>query len=104
MTIGDDGRDIGGYLLLLIPLEVVMTSRRVVKDGNRTKQVMLAGALLALVASVKLGLELSNKEQSYYDMMGVLPTATPVSAASSECRRISSAGPAFAEKSIIPGS
>ena len=33
--IGDDGRDIMIYLLMLIPLEIIMTSTRVVKDGNR---------------------------------------------------------------------
>jgi len=73
MAIGNEGRDIGGYLLLLIPLEFIMTSTRVVKDGNRRKAVMLSGALLALVASVKIGYELVNKEPSYYDMMEVLP-------------------------------
>eukprot|EP00965_Chrysotila_dentata_P240113 6203513-Pleurochrysis_carterae.AAC.4 len=53
-----------------------MTSPRVVKDGNRRKAVALSGGLLAIVASVKIGWELMNKEQSYYDMMDVLPSAS----------------------------
>ena len=55
MAIGNEGRDIMFYLLLLIPLEFIMTSPRVVKDGNRRKSVMMSGALLALVGSVKIG-------------------------------------------------
>mmetsp|Transcript_11419 Transcript_11419/g.24418 ORF Transcript_11419/g.24418 Transcript_11419/m.24418 type:complete len:353 (-) Transcript_11419:459-1517(-) len=76
MVIGDEGRDIIFYLLLLVPLEFIMTSPRVVKDGNRRKAVALSGGLLAIVASVKIGWELMNKEQSYYDMMDVLPSAS----------------------------
>lgn len=76
MAIGDEGRDLLLMLLLLIPLEFIMTSRRVVKDGNRKKAVALAGGLLALAASAKLGLELSHKPPSYYDMLGVLPGAS----------------------------
>lgn len=75
MAIGNEGRDLLGYLLLLIPLEFLMTSPRVVKDANRRKAVMLSGGLLALVASIKLGFELMHKEPSYYDMMEVPPGA-----------------------------
>ena len=74
--IGDDGRDIVVYLLMLIPLEIIMTSTRVVKDGNRRKAVAIAGTLLALMSAVKVGWEVSNKAPSYFDMMGVLPTAS----------------------------
>ena len=76
MAIGNEGRDIIFYLLLLIPLEFIMTSPRVVKDGNRRKSVMMSGALLALVGSAKIGYELLHKEPSYYDMMGVQPRSS----------------------------
>lgn len=75
MAIGNEGRDLVCYLLLLIPLEIIMTSKRVVKDGNRKKAVALAGGVLALVASVKIGFEVLHKDRSYYDMMGVRPNA-----------------------------
>tara|TARA_B100000795_G_scaffold232670_1_gene191048 strand:+ start:417 stop:1085 length:669 start_codon:yes stop_codon:yes gene_type:complete len=74
--IGDDGRDIMIYLLMLIPLEIIMTSTRVVKDGNRRKAVAIAGTLLALMSAVKVGWEVTNKAPSYFDMMEVLPTAS----------------------------
>jgi len=38
--------------------------------------VIIAATLLALVSSCKIGLELTYKDPSYYDMMDVLPTAT----------------------------
>lgn len=76
MGIGNEGRDLVTYLLLLIPLEFIMTSTYVVQDGNRRKSVTVAGCVLAAVSSVKIGLELAHKEPSYYDMMDVLPSAT----------------------------
>eukprot|EP00966_Prymnesium_polylepis_P298752 6903929-Prymnesium_polylepis.2 len=75
MAIGNEGRDLLTYLLLLVPLEIIMTSSLVVRDGNRKKAVIIAATLLALVASCKIGLELVYKDPSYYDMMDVLPTA-----------------------------
>lgn len=78
MAIGNDGRDIVCYLLLVIPLEFIMTSRRVVTDGNRRTAVIIAGTLLALFSSVKIGLELTHKEQSYFDMMDVTPSASAI--------------------------
>jgi len=76
MAIGNEGRDLAFYLLLLLPLEFLMTSRRVVKSGNRRTAVLLAGGLLALVSSVKIGFELMHKDPSYYDMMEVIPSAS----------------------------
>ena len=70
--IGDDGRDIIVYLLMLIPLEIIMTSTRVVKDGNRRKAVAITGTLLALMSAVKVGWEVTNKAPSYFDMMEVI--------------------------------
>jgi len=76
MAIGNEGRDLLTYLVLLVPLEFIMTSAYVVRDGNRKKAVIIAATLLALVSSCKIGLELVHKEPSYYDMMDVLPTAS----------------------------
>lgn len=76
MAIGNEGRDLLTYLLLLVPLEFIMTSTLVVRDGNRKKSVLIAGTLLALFSSCKIGLELAFKEPSYYDLMDVLPTAS----------------------------
>ena len=75
-AIGNDGRVIVFYLLMLIPLEVVMTSTRIVKDGSRCKAVAVAGSLLVLMSCVKLGYEMASKERSYYDMVEVLPSAS----------------------------
>ena len=58
MAIGDDGRDLAFYLLLLPPLEFVMTSRRFTSDGSRKRAVMIAGSALALAAAAKVGYEL----------------------------------------------
>lgn len=76
MAIGNEGRDLLTYLVLLIPLEFVMTSSFIVRDGNRKKSALLAAGLLALFTSCKIGLELVYKEPSYYDLMDVLPTAS----------------------------
>jgi len=76
MAIGNEGRDLLGYLLLLVPLEWLMTSRRVVKSGDRRVAVALTGSILVLLSAAKLGYELLNKEPSYYDMMEVSPTAS----------------------------
>ena len=75
MAIGNEGRDLLVYLLLFLPLEFIMTSKRVIKDGNRKKAVAVAGSILAVVASVKIGVEVLHKDRSYYDMMGVRPNA-----------------------------
>ena len=75
-AIGNDGRDIVIYLLLLIPLEYILTGSRVVKDGNRRKAAAITGCLLALASSAKVGYEVTNKAPSYFDMMEVLPTAS----------------------------
>jgi len=53
-----------------------MTSAALSKDGNRKKPVLIAAIILALFSSCKIGLELVHKEPSYYDLMGVLPTAS----------------------------
>ena len=76
MAIGDEGRDLLTYLILLVPLEFIMTSTYVVKDGNRKKSVITAATILALVSSCKIGIELVNKEPNHYDLMGVLPIAS----------------------------
>ena len=75
-SIGDDGRDVVGYMLLLIPLEHIMTGTRVVTDGNRRKAAAIAGCLLAAATAAKLGYEVANKAPSYFDMMDVSPTAS----------------------------
>ncbi|KAL3898672.1 MAG: hypothetical protein SGPRY_012793 [Prymnesium sp.] len=76
MAIGNEGRDLLTYLLLLVPLECIMTSSLVVKDGNRKKAVIIVATILALFSACKIGLELAYKEPSYYDLMDVLPTAS----------------------------
>jgi len=76
MAIGNEGRDLVTYLLFLIPLEFIMTSSYVVRDGNRRQAVLIAGCLLAVLSSVKIGLELVHKDPSFYDLMEVLPSAT----------------------------
>ena len=50
MAIGDEGRDLLTYLVLLVPLEFIMTSTYIVKDGNRKKSVIIAATILALVS------------------------------------------------------
>ena len=75
MAIGSEGTDLVAYMVLFIPLEFLMTSRRFNKDGNRQRAVALPLALLAIFAAVKTGYELQRKTPSYYDMMEVAPTA-----------------------------
>lgn len=75
MAIGSEGTDLVAYMVLFIPLEFLMTSRRFNKDGNRQRAVALPLALLAIFAAVKIGYELQRKTPSYYDMMEVAPTA-----------------------------
>ena len=74
-AIGNEGFDIVFYLALMVPLEYLLTSRRVVADGNRRKAAMIAGGVLAAVSAVKLGLEMAHKAPSYYDKLEVMPTA-----------------------------
>ena len=74
-AIGNEGFDIAFYLVLMVPLEYLLTSRRVVADGNRRKAAMIAGGVLAAVSAVKLGLEMAHKAPSYYDKLEVMPTA-----------------------------
>ena len=74
-AIGNEGFDIVFYLALMVPLEYLLTSRRVVADGNRRKAAMIAGGVLAAVSAVKLGLEMTHKAPSYYDKLEVMPTA-----------------------------
>ena len=53
-AIGNEGFDIVFYLALMVPLEYLLTSRRVVADGNRRKAAMIAGGVLAAVSAVKV--------------------------------------------------
>lgn len=75
MAIGSEGTDLVAYMLLFIPLEFLMTSRRVNKDGNRTRAVAVPMTVLVLFAAIKIGYQLTHKEPSYYDMLEVLPNA-----------------------------
>jgi len=75
MAIGSEGTDLVAYMLLFIPLEFLMTSRRINQEGNRRRAVAVPLALLAMFAAIKIGYEVSHKEPSYYDMMEVLPSA-----------------------------
>lgn len=75
MAIGSEGTDLVAYMLLFVPLEYLMRSRRVNAEGDRKKAAIRSLCLLVLAASVKIGFELKNKEPSYYDMMEVLPSA-----------------------------
>ena len=75
MAIGSEGVDLVAYMLLFIPLEFLMTSRRLNQDGNRNRAVARPMVLLVLFAGLKIGYELMHKEPSYYDMMEVMPNA-----------------------------
>ena len=76
MTIGNAGRDLVVYCGILPVLEFIMTSRRIVKDGNKQRGVIIAATVLITLSAAKIGYELSAKEQSYYDMLEVLPGTT----------------------------
>ena len=78
MTIGNAGRDLLVHLALLPVLEFLMTSPRVVGRDSKSKQhgVKIAGTVLVLVSAIKIGWEITSKEQSLYDMMEVSPTAS----------------------------
>ena len=77
MAIGNEGLDVLAYLLLLIPLEFIMTYRRLAgPEGNRRKPFMIALGVLATASAVKIGWEFANKEPSYYDLCEVSPRAS----------------------------
>lgn len=74
MTIGNAGRDLVVYLAMMQVLEYIISSRRVVKDpSDKMRGAIVAGSMLVLVSAVKIGYEMSFKEESYYDMLDVLP-------------------------------
>ena len=79
MTIGNAGRDLLVHLMLLPVLEFLMTSPRVVgregKGKAKQRGLMIAGCALLTVSAIKVGLELRFKEESFYDMMDVTPSA-----------------------------
>lgn len=79
MSIGSAGRDLLVHLLLLPFLELLMTSPHIVgRDGKRAKQRGIAAAASALlvISAVKLGMELSSRQPSFYDMLEVLPSSS----------------------------
>ena len=50
-VIGNDGRDLVTYLLLIIPLEFIMTSKRLNQGGDRRTAAMIAGGILLTLSS-----------------------------------------------------
>jgi len=76
MSIGNSGRDLLTYILLLPVLEFLTTSHRIVgRPPNLQRGVMVAASFLAIFSAVKIGYEVTQKEPSYYDMLDVLPGA-----------------------------
>ena len=76
MTVGNAGRDLCVYLLLLPFLDFLMATPRIIgRPGNKQKGAVVALSVLAAVSAVKIGIELNGKEPSLYDQIDVLPGA-----------------------------
>ena len=46
--------------------------------GSKQRGVMIAAGALLTISAIKIGLELHTKEESFYDMMEVPPTASTI--------------------------
>ena len=76
MTIGDSGRDLLFSIVLLPLCETLMMSPRIAgRPLNKQRGITVALAVLIGVSACKIGYELTFKEESFYDMLGVSPTA-----------------------------
>ena len=74
MTVGNAGRDLCIYLLMLPALDFFMSSPKIIgRPGNKQRGAMVGLAVLGGISAVKVGFELMTKEASYYDMLDVLP-------------------------------
>ena len=79
MSIGDQGRDLIIHLALLLPLNWLLASPRIVgRPPNVQRGVTVAMGVLLTFSSLKIGCELAYKEPSYYDMLDVLPGVSSV--------------------------
>ena len=75
MTIGNSGRDLCLYLCLLPFLDFFMASPRIIgRPGNKQRGAVVALSVLGGISAVKLGYEMQAKEESYYDLLDVLPS------------------------------
>ena len=84
MTISNSGRDFLVHLMLLPVLEFLMTSPGVIgRDGGaKQRGVIIALGTLLTITAIKIGLEITYKEPSYYDMMEV-----PADASSADIKK-----------------
>ena len=77
MSIGNSGRDLLIAIALIVPLDWMMSSSRIVgKPPDPKRGAIVAGSVLAVCFAIKIGLEMAYKERSYYDMLDVLPGAS----------------------------